>query len=160
MKYMFRKPGLSIALLAVMLLSGFSAFAGGQRFRERRGEAFRERIAEELGITAEQRQRIEAIRSEHAEAISAARQNVADKRRALEDAYAAESLDKSVVDARLQDLGDAQTALMKRASEVRLAIREVLTPEQRAKARDLKTKTRERFDGRRGARRDRLPAND
>jgi periplasmic protein CpxP/Spy len=159
MKYLSHKPGLSIVLLAVVLLSSISVFAGPQRHRGRHGEGFRDRIAEELGITAEQRQRIEAIKAEHSEAIKTARQNVADKRRALDDAYAAEPLDKAAVDTRLRELGDAQTALMQQASEVRLAIREVLTPEQRAKARDLKSKARERFDGRRG-RRDRAPTTD
>jgi Spy/CpxP family protein refolding chaperone len=114
-------------------------------------------MADELGLTAEQRQRIEAIRAEHADAIKAARQIVADKRRALEDAYAAEPVDTAAVDARLRELGDAQTALMEKASEVRLAMHAVLTPEQRAKAREMKEKGRERFEGRRKAWRDRAP---
>jgi Spy/CpxP family protein refolding chaperone len=157
MKYSSHRTGLSVLLLAAVLLTSVSAFAGGQRHRGRHGDVFRTRMADELGITAEQRQRIDAIRAEHSEAIKAARENVADKRRALEEAYAAEPVDKATVDARLQELGDAQEALMQRASEVRLAIHDVLTPEQRAKARELRAKGRERFKERRKAWGDRAP---
>lgn len=148
MKYQPRRTGLLAALLATVMLTGITTFAAGERLRGRHGADLRGRAAEELGLTPEQRQRIDAIRAEHADGLKAARQNAADKRRALEEAYAAEPVDKATVDARMREMTEAHAALMQAVSAVRLDVMEVLTPEQRAKA-------RERFEGRRKAMRDR-----
>jgi Spy/CpxP family protein refolding chaperone len=155
MKYKPRRTGLLAALLATVILTSITTFAAGERLRGRHGANLHARVAEELGLTPEQRQRIDAIRVEHADSLKAARQNAADKRRALEDAYAAEPVDKAAVDARMREMTEAHAVLIQAVSALRLDVMEVLTPEQRAKARDIKTKARERFEGRRKALRDR-----
>jgi periplasmic protein CpxP/Spy len=154
MKYSSRKTGLSVALLAV-LLSGSIAYAGGgQRHGFRHRGEMRAHAEQELGLTAEQRQRMEAIHAEHREAIRAARERVGETNRALEDALAADPVDTAAVDLRTREAGEAHAALLKATTAMRLAMREVLTPEQRAKALELRTKARERVEQRRRLRRD------
>ena len=84
----------------------------------------------ELNLSAEQRERIRAIRQQLQAERATINQRLRETNQALEETLDADNPDESVVEQRLRDVAAAQTAAtrMRVLSEVR--IRRVLTPEQ------------------------------
>ncbi len=98
-----------------------------------RSPAFQER----LGITPEQAARIQAQHSAFLKARIRSRADVQLKRLDLTELMATEKPDRSMLDAKLRELNEAQFAARRAALEHRLAMREMLTPDQREKLRLL-----------------------
>lgn len=110
---------------------------GGERHGRGRGRMFG-RAAELIGLTDEQRTRIDEIRKADGEAIKAARTATIEKRRSLEEALSAETVDQSAVDARILELSASQTEMMRLTSATRVKVMQVLTAEQRTKLREAR----------------------
>lgn len=102
------------------------------------------RAAELIGLTDEQRTRIEEIRKADGEAHKAARNNVAEKRRSLEEAMAAEPVSQATVDSLILELSAAQTEMMRLSTGTRMKVMQVLTAEQRAKLKEARSAHRGR----------------
>ncbi len=98
-----------------------------------RNPAFRER----LGITSEQAARIEAQQSAFQKAMIRSRAEAQVKRLELRELLAAEKPDRALIGQKLSQLNEAQFAVQKLMLENRLAMREMFTPEQREKLRQL-----------------------
>ncbi len=98
-----------------------------------RSPAFQQR----LGITPEQATRIQAQQSAFLRARIRSRAEVQQKRLELTDLMATEKPDRSLLEAKLRELNEAEFAGRRAALEHRLAMREMLTPEQREKLRSL-----------------------
>jgi Spy/CpxP family protein refolding chaperone len=105
--------------------------------RDRRA-AKRERIAQELGLTAEQRARMEQIRETDREALRTAHRDVAAKREALRDAMLADPTNQAAIDARANELAAARAEMQRRALATEQRVLQVLTPEQRERARQMR----------------------
>src|ERR1051325_3685529 len=147
-----RKITLTMILAALVLVTGAVVFARSAAHGFRRGEGFRAHIAAELGITQEQQQKIDAIKDEDRDTLRAAHEKLAEKRQALQDALMADNVDQAAVEARTRELNDAQTAMLNATTAHRLKMQQVLTTEQRAKAREMLTKARTWRDEHRKAR--------
>lgn len=115
----------------------------GDRLRERRSAA-RARFLEQLGLTDEQRARIDEIRGANRDAFRAAHQRVAEKRKALDDALLSDPSNQSAIDGRRGDLDAARDEIERLALAARQQIYQVLTPEQREKIRAMRAERRER----------------
>lgn len=103
------------------------------------------RMAESIGLTDDQRTRIEEIRKADSEALKAARTAMSEKRRSLEQAINAEPANQSAIDAQINELSAAQTEMMRLSTGTRLKVLQVLTPEQRTKMRESRESHRSHF---------------
>lgn len=138
--------------------------------RGRRGEFGLARIAanpelrEKLGLTAEQVAKIGQQTSEFRKTNIRSRADLEVKRVELGDLLRAESPDRASIDRKLDEIGAARVAQAKAQLHYRLAMREVLTPEQRKKLQAMREERwHHGFQGRpsgvpRGPRADRPPA--
>ena len=150
MEASMRRLAIISSLLLTLTLSSIATPA--QRPRDGEGRrGMRGRIAQELNLTDEQKERLRAIHEAERPNVEAAREDVRAKRRALDEAVTAEPVNRALVDQRTRELGDAQANLLRVTTSVRLKAREVFTPEQRAQLRTLRDERRER--GRLGKRR-------
>ena len=105
-------------------------------------------MRERLGLTPEQVVKINQQTSEFRKNRIRAHADVAVKRVELEDLLRAETPDRAAIDKKLDEVGAARQAEVKAAVHYRLAVREVLTPEQRARLREMREEhRRERFRG-------------
>jgi len=87
----------------------------------------------ELGLSEEQLSQLRALRSEAAKAGLRARTDMQLKQMELEELLEAEEPNEAAIQSKLRELSDARHALMQQRITNRLAMRRVLTPEQRAK---------------------------
>ena len=143
---------------------------GGFRGMHRgRGEFALARIAanpemrEKLGLTAEQVGKISQQTSDYKKASIRSRADLGVKRVELADLLRVETPDRAAIDRKLDEIGAGRAAQAKAQVHYRLAMREVLTPEQRTKLRQMREdrmpqRYRGRQDGeRRGPRGPREP---
>src|SRR5262249_9742208 len=96
-----------------------------------------------------QKARVDEIRAANRNAFRAARQSVAEKRKALDDTMLSDPSNKAALDAALDELRAARDEIQRLALAVRQQIYELLTPEQREQVRAMRAERAER-------RRDRL----
>lgn len=108
------------------------------------GLGFSGRHAEALGLTEDQRKRLEEIHVEEREALKALHQQLMDKRRALEDALATDPVNRGTVDLLVQELGTAHENILRKQTDMRIRMLEVLTPDQREQLRTKRDEFRQR----------------
>jgi len=105
-------------------------------------------MREKLGLTPEQVAKINQQTSEYRKARIRGRADAAVKRVELEDLLRADAPDRAAIDRKLDEIGAARLAEVKARVHYRLAMRDVLTPEQRAKLRQMREEhRRDRFRG-------------
>jgi Spy/CpxP family protein refolding chaperone len=109
----------------------------------------------EMGLSEEQLSQLRALRSEAAKAGLRARTDMQLKQMELEELLEAEEPDEAAIQSKLRELSDARHALMQQRIANRLAMRRVLTPEQRAKWKKMRRHfirrgMMQRFGGQRG----------
>jgi Spy/CpxP family protein refolding chaperone len=105
-------------------------------------------IQQKVGVTADQVAKIRQEESTFRKTEIRQRADVAVQRIDLRDLMAAQTPDRSAIDAKLQQISSAQLALEKARVDFRLNMKQALTPEQREK---LRQALRERWQARRGA---------
>lgn len=96
----------------------------------------------ELNLSAEQRERIRAIREQLREERAAVNHRLRETNRALEEVLDADNPDEAAVEQRLRDVAAAQAASMRMRVLSEVRIRRVLTPEQLAILRTLRQNAR------------------
>jgi Spy/CpxP family protein refolding chaperone len=116
---------------------GGRADKGGRHQGRGHGRMFG-RAAELIGLTDEQRTRIDEIRKADGESLKAARGVMSEKRRSLEEAVLAEPVNQAAIDARINEFSAAQTEMMRLSTGTRLKVMQVLTAEQRTKLREAR----------------------
>jgi len=92
-----------------------------------------------LNLSPEQQQRIREIRRRYAASLLERRQSVEDRRDALREAIYGETLDPQRVEQALRDFLEQHAALIRLETQLELEFRQVLTPEQLAKFRDIQS---------------------
>jgi Spy/CpxP family protein refolding chaperone len=130
----------------------------GQRGRNRplnpnqiKRQQLQQRVMQAIGLTAEQRMRIQEIRRSHDDEVIAAGRRVRQARQALDRAIMNEAYNESEVRRATEALAGAQADKIRLESSVRAKVRGVLTPEQvvrfhelqREMRRDMKEQQRE-----------------
>ena len=115
----------------------------GPHQNDRRPNLFRE-----LGLSPEQVQQIRQINQERRPRVDAALKRLGDANRRLDEAIYADAVDENEVGVRLKEVQDAQAELASIRFMNELAIRNVLSPDQLVRFRDLRkqfAEARERF---------------
>lgn len=101
------------------------------------GPLSRPEVQKELGITADQRKKLEDIRFASERASIQARADVQIQQLELQHLMGAETPDRTAIDKKIQDLAQAQAALMRAQFNNQIDTRNVLTKEQRDKIQDV-----------------------
>jgi periplasmic protein CpxP/Spy len=96
-------------------------------------------IRQRLGITADQTAKIRQQDSDFEKSEIQARAVLQVKQIEMRDLLAAANPDHAAIDAKVQDVSAAQTALEKSAVDHGLAVRDILTPAQRQQLQQLRT---------------------
>jgi Spy/CpxP family protein refolding chaperone len=91
----------------------------------------------QLNLTAEQAEKIRAIREQNREERFAVNQRLRQARRAMNDAITADNASEALIEQRARELAEAQVAATRMNAITQLRIRRVLTPEQLTKLRAL-----------------------
>ena len=132
-------------LIAVIVLLGWGAAARGAPPFSPDGKWWKNtRVVRELALTGPQIDRIERIFLRVRPALIDLRADL-EKKRLLQDAAMEQpNVDTAEASRRIDDVEQARSKLEKARAMMFLAIREVLTPEQRQKARGLIEERRER----------------
>ncbi|MER3426715.1 MAG: hypothetical protein C4334_01245 [Pyrinomonas sp.] len=97
-----------------------------------------------LNLTPEQRQQIREIRRRNNRTGQLVTTRLRQAQRALDEAIYADQLDEREIEARIQELADAQAAVTRHRARVEMEIRRVLTPEQLRLFRQLREQERAR----------------
>ncbi|MCS6815746.1 MAG: Spy/CpxP family protein refolding chaperone [Blastocatellia bacterium] len=90
-----------------------------------------------LNLSQAQQQRVREIRRRYAAQLLELRQAVEERRDALREAIYGETLDPQRVEHALREFLERQAALLRLETQVELEFRQVLTPEQLAKFREI-----------------------
>jgi Spy/CpxP family protein refolding chaperone len=139
------------ALLAVGL--GTAALAQGpENRRGGRGFGMGGRAGFPLGqleLTDAQRQQVRDVMQRHRDEIRAAADKLRDAQRAQRDAVSAMPVNEGLIRSTSQALADAQTELALTQARARSEVWTLLTPEQQAKAKELRTERENRMKERR-----------
>lgn len=109
-----------------------------QRGPQMRGMMAPPDMQKELGLSDAQVSQLRTLRFEAAKAGLQARTDVKLKRLELQELMQADEPNQAAIDKTLRGLADAQYALMKNRIQHQLAMRQVLTPEQRKKMEGMK----------------------
>lgn len=108
------------------------------------GELEEPGLREELGLTDEQVSSLRTLAFDGAKSGLRTRSELMLKRLELEELLQAEEPDSAAIDQKLRELADARYTHMKQRIEHRLAVRRLLTPEQRQKLRKMRLRRRHR----------------
>ena len=100
------------------------------------------RLREQLGLTDDQVKQLHALRIEGAKNAIRSRADVEVKRLELRELLQADEPDRAAIDQKLRELSDARYTAQKQRIDQRLAMRDILTPEQRSKLKELRGKFR------------------
>lgn len=109
------------------------------------------RLQEELGLTDEQTEKLRMLRVEARKAAVRNRADLQVRRIELGEVLRADSPSKAQVDRKVQEITKLQGAAFAARINTMLSAKAILTPEQRAKARELRGNRGRRFRGRRGS---------
>jgi len=115
-----------------------------------RGESPIARLAEDpaarekLGITADQAAKIRQQTSEFRKAGIRGRADLQVNRLELQDLLRGDSPDRGAIDKKLDEMSAARLAQAKAQVHYRLAMRDILTPEQRQKLQQMRAESRRR----------------
>lgn len=96
------------------------------------------RILQELNLTAEQKGRIQQLDFQRRKAEIQNRADLETRQLELKQLLGADKPDRAAVERKLAEIGSAMAAQMKTQTMSQLDVMDVLTAEQRAKARDLR----------------------
>ncbi len=148
---MKRIRSLAAAVMTIAVLAGPAlgqqALADGKWWK-------RPRIAQALGLTPAQSADLEKIFAKSRPKLIDLKADLEKKQFDYEQAMTAEKADRKAVEAKIEAREQARANLQKELSLMELDMRQVLTPEQREKAQQLRAQLRERIQERRRQARD------
>lgn len=105
-------------------------------------------LKQQLGLSDEQSAKLQNLwQEEHKQAIRR-RADMQIARMELDEALSAATIDEKAVDAKVQALTQLQAAALKARVDQRIAVAKLLTPEQRAKMKQLRWERRGKDGGR------------
>jgi Spy/CpxP family protein refolding chaperone len=133
---------LSVALLGSILVPAIAQgrLPGMRQARQNRMAPLirNENVQKELGLTADQVDRLRQLRRKLSVAGIESRSQLQIKRLELQDLMAAKTLDRVAIDKKVQEISVLRGTQMKNMIEMRLGLQGILTPEQMAKAKEMR----------------------
>ena len=145
---------LSIVAASLLVLMNLTASAqvgpGQQRFFRDQGDAPLGRIDQRremrtrLGLTNEQMKKLRDLRLSSAKTAIPPRATLQIKRLELQQLMLSDKPDRVAIDRKVKEISDARAALMMIHIDRQLAVREILTPEQREKLAEMRADLRAR----------------
>ena len=136
-----------LVVLAAILLAGSAQAQEGKWWK-------RPRIAQALGLTAQQTADLEKIFAKSRPKIIDLKADLEKKQFAYQEAMTSDKVNRQEVAALIEAREQARAQLQKELSLMELDMRQVLTPEQREKAEALRAQLRQRIRDRRRMLRD------
>jgi protein CpxP len=137
-----RHKVLALAAAAVLAPALLLAAAAGQHAHARGG--FAQHIARQLGLSAEQTQQVQGIFANHQAELTAQMGQLKTAKTALFDAVHADTFDESAVRAASANVAQVEADLAVSRAKIASEVRNVLTPDQQAKAKELLANFRDR----------------
>ena len=145
-----RHKVLALAAAAVLAPALLLAAATGQHAHQK--GAFVQHMAQQLGLSADQTQQVQGIFANHKAELSAQRTQLKTARTALFDAIHADTFDENAVRAASANVAQVEADIAVSRAKIASEVRNVLTPDQQAKAKELLAN----FRGRAGRMHDRM----
>lgn len=130
-----RHKVLAIAAAAVLAPALLLAAAAGQHAHVKGG--FAQHIARQLGLSDDQTQQVQGIFANHKAEMSAQFDRLKTARTGLFDAIHADSFDESAVRAAAANVAQVEADMAVSRAKIASEVRNVLTPDQQAKAKEL-----------------------
>lgn len=115
----------------------------------------RPNLLRELGLSDVQIRQLRTINAESKPRLREAQEKMRDAKRALDEAIYADTVDNANVELKLREFSAAETEINRIRATTELAIRNVLTPEQLTRFRELRENFEKRMEERRDKREDR-----
>ena len=152
--------GIGIAAALLALATGIAVYASTQNTaqgdvpfsgaRHGRGPGFGPflplgRMAAQLGLTDAQKDQIKTIAQSHREEWTALADRMGTARKALNDAVTAETIDENLIRQRVSELSAVEADAAIARAHARAEMFQVLTPDQRTKAKQLLADRQTRF---------------
>lgn len=109
-------------------------------------QARRPNLLSELDLSPDQIQQIRRINADKRPLVREAQQRWREANRRLDQAIYADDADETEIQARLKDAQLAQAELIKIRSATEFAVRQILTPDQLVKFRDIRQSFKERME--------------
>ena len=100
----------------------------------------RPNLFQALGVTPEQRQQIRTLRREAREDYTTAQQRLREASKALDAAIYSDVLDEPLIEQLILQRNEAEAALSRLKTMSELNLRKILTPEQVAKFREIRSR--------------------
>ncbi len=160
----FSKINLILVTLVILLAATFTQTAGAKTddteiffgnvqardggFHHGRGERMRGFIAEQIGLTDQQKAQIKQIRENHKDSIKPLVQDLRAKKQELRQSFEGDVYNETLAAQKISEMSGVKAKLIGERIKVRKEILAVLTPEQKIKLDQLK----EQFKSRRGER--------
>lgn len=120
------------------------------------GQQRRPNLLQELGLTQEQRQQIRRLNAEKQPMMREAQMRLREANRNLDQAIYADNVSETEVQARMREAQLAHAEVIRIRSLTELAVRKVLTPEQLAKFREVRSRFADRMENRKNQLKDRI----
>jgi Spy/CpxP family protein refolding chaperone len=121
----------TIGMIGVMVLTAATAFAWGPGMGRGFGPGVGPGMAD-VNLSAEQVAQIQKIQSDRYAEMASVRNEMATKRTELQALFREPALDQAKIAATHKEIAALQAQMQQKALAARLAVAEVLTPEQRA----------------------------
>lgn len=121
-------------------ISAQSAAPDNKANTERRAGKRRPNLFQELGVTAEQREQIRDLRKQGRDEFTAAQRKLREANKALDAAIYSDALDEQLVEQLIAERNEAEAALSRLKTMSELSLRKILTPEQVAKFREIRSR--------------------
>jgi protein CpxP len=129
-----------LSLITVLaFLAAPLSFAAGAKMKDGRGGEF---LKKELNLSDEQFAKIREIRKEHKDGLKESRKTFKESRKAFREALKGEAAKRDELTAKFDKFQKDRDAFQRKRFAMMLEMRDVLSPEQRAKFHDLKKKHR------------------
>ena len=122
---------------AAMLLWGATMLEAQQRGRRHRGPGF-ERGLKALGLTAEQKEKMAALRIGQAKQMAQLQADQKVAQLELQEAMHQPNPDPGQVKAKVANLNRVRSQILEKRIDMRMKMNQILTPEQREKLKEMK----------------------
>ena len=136
--------GFAFALLLLCSSSAFAQNAAQQQPSEESPAAdAAASLLSQLNLTAAQVSLMREIREQSVPQALALTRRLNQARRALDESIYSDALDEALVEQRVREVAEAQSAVVRNRAQTELRVRRVLTPEQLQTFRDLRNRARQ-----------------
>jgi len=132
-----RNKALAIAGAAVLAPALLFAAVAANQAQTRHMAGFSQHLAQKLGLSDDQTQQVQGVFANHQAELSAAMGRMKTARTALFDAIHADTFDENAVRAASAKVAQAEADLAVSRARITSEVRNVLTPDQQAKAKEL-----------------------